>query len=98
MDPQTADYTFLTAIARGWGLAIRCHACDQERRWTDKDLEERFGSRVETRVANLRAALVCGCGGRSVTLSFYQAGGRDTSAATGVDVEEKERKLRGARA
>jgi len=42
----------------------------------------------------MRAVLVCGCGARSVTLYFYQAGARDTGAAAGIDVEERERALR----
>ena len=93
-DQQVWNYTLLSAIARGWGLAIRCRVCWVEWRWSDRELADRFAARLDDGVAELRQSLVCACGARTTILYFYMSGALDTGAGMAQELLEKEAALR----
>lgn len=59
-------------LARGWSLAICCRACPRLAEWTPPELEQRFGDRLDARIADIGAWLSCrgdgGCGSRDVAV------------------------------
>lgn len=69
---RIGDDTLQTFLAKGFSLAICCRACPRLIEWTPPQLLERFGSRLELRIADLAARLVCtgkdGCGSRDVAV------------------------------
>ena len=93
-DPEVWDYTLLTAIARGWGLAIRCRTCWTERRWSDRELATRFKAHLNEQVSALRGLLICSCGSRSTVLYFYMSRSLDTGEGSLADIEAREAELR----
>lgn len=96
MHPTLGDYTFIDAIARGWGIAMTCRACGAAQRWSDAVLEERFGRSLDVPVAALTGRLRCPCGGREVAVYYYQANARDTGPSAFIGVAEREAALRAA--
>ena len=98
MPHYLGDATFIAAIARGWGLTIRCAACRREERWSDKLLAERFLDYLDVGVASLATRLRCtqpGCAGGDTILSFYNAGTFEGAVSNTLSaIEDRERALR----
>jgi hypothetical protein len=94
VDAQLGTATFLSAIARGWGLAVKCGACGHEVRWTDRELFRRFGDRLDTAVSRLRPRLVCQCGHRTLILYFYNSGDLESELGFNRSQTAKEEALR----
>jgi hypothetical protein len=50
---QIGDDTVRTYLANGWSLAICCRNCPRLIEWTPPQLEEKFGDRVNLRIADI---------------------------------------------
>jgi hypothetical protein len=98
MPSYLGETTFIEAISCGWGLAIRCCACQHEHRWTDQALAEKFIDRLDDQVSSIAKRLKCtepGCGARDTILSFYHAGSFDGAVCeTPASIEGRAKKLR----
>ena len=69
---QIGNDTVRTFLQKGWSLAICCRSCPRLIEWTPPDLQERFGDRLDLRIADLAGRLACsgdeGCGSRGVAV------------------------------
>ena len=69
---QVGNDTVRTDLQRGFSLAICCRDCPRLIEWTPPDLQERFGGRLDLRIADLAKRLSCtgdgGCGAKDVAV------------------------------
>lgn len=69
---QVGDDTVATYLRKGWSLGICCKSCERLVEWTPPDLAERFGDRLQVRIAALVERLACsgadGCGSREIAV------------------------------
>ncbi|HZL00278.1 MAG TPA: hypothetical protein VFC47_10275, partial [Caulobacteraceae bacterium] len=63
---QVGNDTVQTFLENGYSLAICCRDCPRLIEWTPPELQERFGSRLDLRIADVARRLSCtgegGCG------------------------------------
>ncbi|WP_242563335.1 hypothetical protein [Phenylobacterium aquaticum] len=66
------DDTIRVFLAKGFSLAICCRECPRLIEWTPADLEQRFGARLDLRIADLAPRLACtgegGCGSHDIAV------------------------------
>jgi hypothetical protein len=69
---QIGDDTIRTFLTKGFSLAICCRDCPRLSEWTPPQLLERFGSRLDLRIADLAKRLACtgegGCGSHDIAV------------------------------
>lgn len=69
---QMHDDTVRVFLEKGFSLAICCRDCPRLIEWTPWDLEQRFGHRLDLRIADLAPRLACtgdeGCGSRDIAV------------------------------
>jgi hypothetical protein len=69
---QVGNDTIRTYLSKGFSLAICRRDCPRLTEWTPPELLERFGSRVDLRIADLLPRLSCtgdgGCGSHDVAV------------------------------
>jgi hypothetical protein len=74
---QVGDDTIATYLENGWSLAICCKDCPRMVEWTPQDLQQRFGDRLQLKIADLVPRLTCtgpeGCGSHEIAVfpHFY---------------------------
>jgi hypothetical protein len=66
-DDRIADY-----LAKGWSLGIVCKDCRRLIEWTPPVLEQRFGTKPRSRIADIAERLKCswddGCGSANIAV------------------------------
>jgi hypothetical protein len=69
---QAGSDTLSTYLENGWSLGTACKACPRLVEWTPPDLLERFGDRLELKIADLGRRLSCsgpeGCGSQDMAV------------------------------
>lgn len=65
--------TVRTYLTKGYSLAICCRECSRPViEWTPQDLLEKFGHRIDVKIADIAARLSCsgdeGCGAKDVAV------------------------------
>lgn len=69
---QVGNDTVRTFLENGYSLAICCRDCPRLIEWTPPELQERFGDRLDLRIADLARRLSCtgegGCGSHDIAV------------------------------
>lgn len=64
--------TVRTFLTQAYSLAICCRACPRLSEWTPPDLLQRFGSKLDVRIADIAQRLSCtgdgGCGSKDIAV------------------------------
>lgn len=69
---QIGEDTVGVFLEEGWSLAICCKRCERLVEWTPPQLLEKFGDKIDLRIADLAPRLSCrgeeGCGSREIAV------------------------------
>lgn len=69
---MVGDHTIRNYLEQGWSLGIFCKNCPRTIEWTPPDLLERFGDKLDLKIAKLVPRLACtgdeGCGSKEVAV------------------------------